>query len=142
MDIQDKQALLTVLQQFGSCAVRVEGRSMWPVIRSGERVTIISKPETPVVGFVVAFFNGNQLIVHRIISFKKLGNGEYSLRIQGDSSVSSRSQVFWHECIGIASHLTRNNKTIKWIFSIPFTRVIILSGYILRIILRVKMFFK
>jgi hypothetical protein len=89
MEQVQRWAMLAALSEHGTCSVRVHGRSMWPCLRDGDRVRIIRRCERLHPGDVVAVFEGEQLVVHRIALPRRIKAGSTHLIIYGDSSPCS-----------------------------------------------------
>jgi len=64
----------------------VSGWSMWPVLRSGERIVVRHGGRTPVVGDIVVFLQRDRTLAHRVI--RRRGEGaEFALRAKGDCTL-------------------------------------------------------
>jgi hypothetical protein len=131
MDPCQKEMLQAALQSFGKCDVVVMGESMKPFIRSGDIVSLSVMADIPCLGEVIAFFNDDQLLVHRIIWRKRLGPGDWRFWVWGDSSPGMPGKVSLSECLGKVVSLSRNNrKRNLWIFY-PFRIIAIMAGIFL-----------
>lgn len=135
MTENQKDMFLRALNEFGSCNVRVNGSSMWPFIRNNDILCINQQFKKPQLGMVIAFFNENQLLVHRIIRYKKANEGTWEITLHGDSSPYSQAKILSHHIVGTLSHIKRNDKIIKIWFSPPMQTGIIPLGFLFQLIL-------
>ena len=121
MDKEQKNMLIAALDECGECTVRVEGTSMWPFIRSGDRVVLHrSRNVPPQNGAVIGFFIDNQLVIHRIAARRRLRDGQWRLVVLGDSMPGSRSEIEAGVVAGVVSKVMRNGKTSSFWVSRPF----------------------
>jgi signal peptidase I len=126
-----KEMLKSALQSFGKCDVIVQGESMKPFIRSGDTVSLSPIADVPQLGEVIAFFNDDQLLVHRIIWRKHLVPGFWYFWVWGDSSPGMPGRVSLRECIGKVVRISRNNQRHNlWIY-FPFRILALLAGIFL-----------
>ena len=79
---------------FGITHVKAVGDSMYPSIRSGSYLLIITQKEYK-VGDVVCFYNSNELITHRIIEL----SGE-TAKLKGDNITSEEHIVLNKSIVG------------------------------------------
>ena len=127
-----KEALCEALHSLGSCDVTVAGRSMWPFIRPGDVVTIAAGPLNIRRGTVVAFFSENQLIVHRVVGYRKRPDGLQDCVVHGDSSPGSRAVIAQDQVIGCVTAIKRNSrKTAIWLRP-PLSWIAIVAGFVLQ----------
>jgi signal peptidase I len=110
MDPVHKEMLMSALRAFGKCDVVVEGESMKPFIRSGDTVTLSRKENPPRLGEVIAFFNEDQLLVHRVVWRKRFASGIWRIWVWGDSSPGMPGSVLSDEYVGKVVSITRNNR--------------------------------
>jgi hypothetical protein len=127
-----KRMLLDTLGKFGRCDVTVYGESMKPFIRRGDVATIVASNSPPLRGEVVAFFNGNQLIVHRVLRRKKNGDRTWSLAVYGDSSPCSGGTVLSSRVIGIVRHIKRDGRKHSLWLSSPLRILALPAGFLFR----------
>ena len=113
-----KQMVIEVLRKFGTCKVIVEGFSMKPAIRSGDEVTIIPRPPKPKVGTVAAFFNDENLIIHRIVFYKRISTDEWMVWLKGDNYPFSTIKLSYNDILGIVESISFNS--IRSFFLLPF----------------------
>jgi hypothetical protein len=119
--------MLFALDKQGECAVTVGGRSMWPFIRPNDRIRIVPhKPLSLRAGQVVAFFENDQLIVHRILWPFTPGRWSH-VWVCGDSSPGSRTAVPTEKIIGVVC----DNRI--W-FHFPGTYLALAMGFVLRLL--------
>lgn len=126
-----KEMLKSAIDTLGKCDVLVSGESMKPFIRNGDTVSLARISAVPGLGEVVAFFNGDQLIVHRIVWRKNHAPGEWHFRVWGDSSPGRPGRVTKHECIGKVVRITRNKKPASLWILFPFRIFALLAGIFL-----------
>jgi hypothetical protein len=137
-----KAALLAALALSGSCQVTLEGRSMWPFIRSGDRVTIKKQNALPPVGSVVAVFSGEQLVIHRLLKQRRGTDATGEVWIRGDSSPGSTARIPAAWIIGRVASLRRNGRVRTFWITPPFSLLALPLGTILCILVRIKMSFR
>jgi hypothetical protein len=135
MTENQKDMFLKALHEFGTCNVRVNGSSMWPFIRNNDILCIKHPFKKPQLGMVVATFSKNQLIVHRIVRYKKIRAGTWELALCGDSSPYSLSKIVSNNIVGILSHIQRKDKIIKLWFSPPIQIGVVPLGFFFQLIL-------
>jgi hypothetical protein len=135
---EQKAAFLESLAQNASCTITAHGASMWPFIRTGDRVMIACRTGRLLPGSVAAVFCGDQLIVHRIVGFGgRFESGRY-VWIAGDSSTGSRTRVFPEEIVGIAVSLERaGRRHFQWL-NPPLSIVALALGAALRCYFGIK----
>lgn len=125
------QMLVDTIRKFGSCRITVEGFSMWPYICSGDSVVLVPPRQSPEIGEVAAFFNDNQLILHRIIFRRKNDRGAYNVWLRGDFYPHSMVKLPYSNIFAITNEI----QTTKWrryfISSMLFKYLIILIGWVL-----------
>lgn len=98
----EKSLLIETMGHNGSCRVRAGGHSMLPSIRDGDTVCIESlKGGLPAKGDVVAFFNGENLILHRVVK---------GLLTRGDRYFTSTRVVAIDEILGKVLWVERNGE--------------------------------
>jgi hypothetical protein len=132
MEPSQKKILLDALTAFGSCEITASGESMKPFIKSGDKITIIKTLSVPLQGQVIAFFNNDQLIVHRVWARRKLSNKTWLLKIWGDSSPDSKGEISQYSVIGIVSAACRTNKKHTLFFKFPFCLLALPLGILLQ----------
>lgn len=120
--------LVTAIETTGRCDITVHGQSMKPFIRDGDTVSICRKSNVPFPGEVVAFFNGDQLFVHRIVWTKKVRGKGRLIWVWGDSSLHSLGKIWSSEIIGAVTHVSRNNKYHDLWLRFPFRMCAVLIG--------------
>ncbi|MBD3393470.1 MAG: hypothetical protein GF418_15145 [Chitinivibrionales bacterium] len=116
MDSHQKVMLLASLAEHGTCRATVQGTSMWPFVKNGDRVVIHEPPLRPRRGMVVAFFVGEQLVIHRIAGCRKDGEAGWRVSTKGDAMPGSRLRVLWKEIAGTVERIERGNREyIAWL---------------------------
>jgi hypothetical protein len=137
-----KHMLLKALGELGRCDVTVGGESMKPFIRSGDIATIVAIPSHPRLGQVAAFFNDDQLIMHRIARRKKIADGSWDLSVYGDSSPRSGGTIASSRVIGVVLYLNRNHRKHSLWFSSPFRLLAVPIGFLIRFWVRCIIFIR
>ena len=99
--------LLEILKKHNKCEVLVGGTSMWPFIKDGDIVLIKHKPFKPSPGTVVAFFSGEQLIIHRIVWCREKADDKWDIWVHGDGSPYSMSNIKPGQIIGTIEYVKR-----------------------------------
>jgi hypothetical protein len=127
-----KQAFCEALRTFGSCEVTVGGRSMWPFIRPGDTVTVSGGHLKPRRGMVIAFFAGDQLIVHRIIRVATGPAGLRELLVHGDSSPGSRAVISQDRAIGDVIAVKRDGRPAAAWLRPPLSWFAVVAGFALQ----------
>jgi hypothetical protein len=135
-----KDMLKAAIETIGQCDISVHGQSMKPFIRDGDTVTICRKSSGLFPGRVVAFFNSDQLVVHRIIWMKKVSGKGRLLRVWGDSSLHSLGKVWSYEIIGMVTHVSRHDKKHDLWLKYPFCMCSVLIGFLIHGVLFLKAF--
>ncbi len=81
-----------------SVRITTRGSSMFPLIRTGDRITI--SPDThPKIGDMVVFRRNGAMVCHRLVKvFEKDGITHYQTR--GDSVLSLDEMIHQHELLG------------------------------------------
>jgi hypothetical protein len=130
MEISHKKMLLEMLEKHGSCEVIVSGESMKPFIRPGDTVKIIRTGTDFLPGHAIAFFNSDQLIVHRVYGRKKLPAGNRLYKVWGDSSPDSHGVVLPESVAGRVQYILRSGKKYSVWFNHPFCALSLPFGLI------------
>jgi signal peptidase I len=133
MEQTQKRMLLDSLARFGSCDVTVSGESMKPFILPGDRVHIALTPRPFMPGHALAFFTGNQLIIHRICAVRKDPDGNRIYSIRGDSSPDSHGEISAQFVAGRVQHVHRHGRKYYLWFHYPFCLVTLLVGPAMRV---------
>lgn len=131
--------LLEILKKHNKCEVIVGGTSMWPFIREGDTVSIRQKPFIPSLGAVVAFFSGEQLIIHRVIWCKKKANDGWDILVHGDASPYSISKINSDQIIGTIEYAKRQNMTITLSFNDAYRIIAIPLGLMIQLIVALRL---
>jgi hypothetical protein len=140
MDPAAKDLFCKALQRFGRCDVAAGGRSMSPFISDGDTVTVVVANRPVRYGEVAAFFAGDQLVLHRVVGRKRVPNGQWHIKVCGDSSPGSLGTVNLADVIGIVSHVNRHNRSHRIWFTYPFALLAIPLGNLLRAAIAIKKF--
>lgn len=123
---------------FGSSEITVSGESMKPFIRPGDRVLIVRTSHSVLPGHAIAFFNDDQLIIHRVYAVCKTADGKRIYKIWGDSSPNSHGRINEESVAGRVHHLLRNGKKHFLWFRYPFCLLALLLGPLLRVLVVVR----
>jgi signal peptidase I len=132
MEQSQKNIFLDALDTFGSCEITVSGESMKPFMRPGDRVFIVRTTHRVLPGHVIAFFNNDQLIIHRVYAVRKDRNGNRHYRVCGDSSTDSHGDINAESVEGKVHHLLRNGKKHSLWFRYPFCLLALFLGPLLK----------
>ena len=139
MKITHREMLLEILNKFNRCEVIVGGTSMWPFIRDGDIASIERKPFIPSLGTVVAFFAGEQLIVHRIVWCRKTANDKWKILVHGDASPFSISKINSGQVIGTIEYVKRQNRKITLSINDAYRIIAIPLGLIIQLIVALRL---
>ena len=135
---EQKAAFIEAVLKNGTCTMRIEGQSMWPFIKSGDLVTIVSCKKMPVIGSVAAVFNHDQCIVHRVVKCRERPDTMGEVWICGDSSPGSQARIQPSEIVGTAVSLERNGtRHTRWLHP-PLSHAAMVLGYVLRAIFSLR----
>ncbi len=95
------EAVISALQRRGRTVVRVQGRSMYPILRNGTRVEIqpVAYDEL-VLGDLVVFYDGRGIVCHRLI--RKAHRLCY---LKGDTNLWIDPPVVWSQVLGRVTRL-------------------------------------
>ncbi len=140
MELHHKEMLLASLEKHNACEVTVGGTSMWPFIKHGDVLSLRYKPFKPRLGAVVGFFYDNQLIVHRIIWYKRKKPQRWEVCVHGDASPFSLAKIDSEEIVGTVEYIKRGKKIIKSWFRYPLQIAIIPIGFLLQTIVAAKLY--
>jgi phage repressor protein C with HTH and peptisase S24 domain len=87
MAIRDSQLTRIALELWADLERRtelpVQGISMWPVLRSGERIVVRHGGAPPRLGQVIVILHGERVLAHRVIQWRKQGVGRSESRRRG-----------------------------------------------------------
>jgi signal peptidase I len=95
------EAVIAALQRRGRTVVRVQGRSMYPILRNGTRVEIqpVAYDELR-IGDLVVFYDGRGIVCHRLI--RKANRLCY---LKGDTNLWGDPPVIWSQVLGRVTRL-------------------------------------
>ena len=91
--------------------VTVVGRSMWPLIQEGDRITIQPLAGLPPLGTVLVYAAKDRLVVHRLVRVQRRG-GDVQLVTKGDLSRRYDSPIEPERVLGRAIRAERLNRSI------------------------------
>lgn len=104
--------IAAILERYGQLRLRACGSSMFPVIRSGDVLSIQHcTAEAVQQGDVVLVRNGDGIVAHRLIE-KQLHDGESFLLTRGDSLWDSDAVQPASMLLGRVAAITRNGRAI------------------------------
>jgi len=88
----------------------VSGSSMWPVLRSGDRIVVRHGGRTPAVGQIVVFLQEERTLAHRVI--RRRGEGaDFALRAKGDCTlVADPGWLGPERIVGIVEAVVRDGR--------------------------------
>jgi hypothetical protein len=95
-------------------------------------VLIVHSSKAVLPGQIIAFFNSDQLIIHRVYAVKKGVDGNLLYAVWGDSSPGSHGEISVSAVAGRVHHLVRNGKKHSLWFFYPFCLLALLTGPLLR----------
>jgi hypothetical protein len=113
---------------------------MSPFISNGDMVTVVAASRPVRCGEVAAFFAGDQLVLHRVVGRERVPNGQWHIRVCGDSSPGSLGTVNLADIIGIVSYVKRHDGNHRIWFTYPFALLAIPLGNLLRAAITIKKF--
>jgi signal peptidase I len=95
------EAVLDALRRRGRTVVRVQGRSMYPILRNGTRVEIqpVAYDELE-IGDLVVFYDGRGIICHRLV-----GKAHRLCYLKGDTNLWIDPPVIWSQVMGRVTRL-------------------------------------
>jgi signal peptidase I len=105
---------------------------MKPFIQPGDRVFIVRTSDPVLPGHAIAFFNSDQLIIHRVYAVRKDRTENRQYRIWGDSSPDSHGEINLKSVEGRVHYLVRNGKKHSLWFRYPFCLLALLLGPLLK----------
>ncbi len=90
------QAVEEAMRLHGRAVVRIQGRSMYPTLRNGERVLVspVAYDEL-VIGDLIVFHDGRGLLCHRLI--RKTNR---TLSLKGDTNLWADPPIPWSQALG------------------------------------------
>jgi hypothetical protein len=130
--------VLEALGQSGSCDAIVGGKSMWPFIRDGDRVRIQRSDHPPTLGSVAAFFNAEQLIVHRVVWTMRRPDSSRDIWLWGDSSPLSLSKKNSTRIAGVIAGTLHHGRLHRFWFTTPARLMCLPLGVGLQLLVLVK----
>ncbi len=134
MEKHQKEMIIAALEKFGTSEIRVGGWSMWPFIRNNEIIQVARGVAPPYLGKVVAFFNGEQLIAHRVAWVQGRTEGQLNLWVQGDFAARSLSKVEKNKLLGTVMGVKRGKMIKRFWFIQPFCGCALIIGFFIRTI--------
>ena len=137
MEKRQKEMIIAVMEKSGTCEIRVGGWSMWPFIRNNDIIRVARGVAPPYLGKVVAIFNGEQLIAHRVVWARRENGGRLIFWVLGDFFPGSLSRVEEDHLMGTVLGVRREGAIKKFWFIQPFCGLAIVIGFFLRTILSV-----
>lgn len=108
----------------------VSGSSMWPVLRSGERIVVRHGGRSPVVGEIVVFLQQERTLAHRVIRRRGAGT-EFALRAKGDFTlVADPGWLVPERIVGVVEAVLRRGRACRpvGLGGLPGAAIALLSG--------------
>jgi hypothetical protein len=95
------EAVMDALRRRGRTVVRVQGRSMFPILRNGMRVEVqpVAFDELR-VGDLVVFYDGRGIVCHRL-----LRRANRLCYLKGDTNLWADPPVVWSQVLGRVNRL-------------------------------------
>jgi len=90
--------------------ISTSGQSMFPLIKTGERI-IISAKRTYAIGDIVVYKRGNAMVCHRIVKIFESCSVRY-YQTRGDSFLRLDEPMTVDEILGKVTRIERDNVTI------------------------------
>ena len=101
-------------------ALRVSGRSMYPLMRDGDPIYIEKcDPKELSIGDIITFKKDGLYVTHRVLWLTKKGNG-IRLITKGDNEINTDPPVSPVSVLGKVASIQRGNRTLH--ISTPFWR--------------------
>jgi hypothetical protein len=117
------------------------GSSMFPLIATGDKITI-SPEKSFVVGNLIVFTRGEQMVCHRLVKvFEKGGIKYYQAR--GDSFFCLDDPVTSDQILGRVTKIERENVSVLrriLLFVHPVLRFSKINAFVIAILIRLKAF--
>lgn len=89
------------------------GLSMWPAIRSGDRVTVRHGGASPEVGQVVVMLLEGRPIAHRVIE-RRLARGAFEVRTKGDFTLAADpGWIGPDRTVGVVEEIVRRGAALR-----------------------------
>ncbi len=131
-----------LLESGISVRVRVAGASMFPIIRTGDRITIRHE-KSPAVGDIVVFRREDRMVCHRLVrTFEKDGIKYY--QTCGDAFYSPDEPIVAEQILGKVTGIDREHiSLIRRLFLLlhPVLRYGRLNSAVVAPLARIKRFF-
>lgn len=106
------EASLALLSEGQPVCISVGGTSMWPVIKSGDKVIIEPVRRPLLKGAVVAIMRDGGFVVHRITDIS-LNGTDNIYTTQGDASQKADPVIKGEEIAGVVNEIVRNTRRRK-----------------------------
>lgn len=106
------QAVLHLWKQSGQIkTITVDGQSMLPLLRRGDRVTVKCGVSPVRRGDLVVFYRQRQLVIHRVVLLSRSAAG-LTLVTKGDNALTCDAPLQLDELVGLVSTLRRGRQTV------------------------------
>ncbi len=139
----DIQTITSIILDGGyHASLPTIGSSMFPVIRTGDRITIEAVSGKPSIGDIIVFQSNGQMICHRLVkTFKKDGVQYYQTR--GDAFFKRDMPITYEHIIGRVIQIQRTNvsiyRRILLILSPITNRFTILNAAVVRMLIKTRL---
>lgn len=92
--------------------IKTAGRSMYPIIASGDEVKIEPRKEFPKQGEIIAYLCHGKIVCHRVVSVRHKANGWF-VTSRGDTHESDDAEIPLELIIGKVESIKRRSMTAK-----------------------------
>lgn len=131
-----------LLENGISLRIRVTGASMFPIVRTGDKITIRHE-KSPAVGDIIVFRREDRMVCHRLVrTFEKDGIKHYQTR--GDAFYSPDEPIVGEQILGKVIRIDREHiSLIRRLFLLfhPVLRHGRLNSVVVTALARIKRFF-
>jgi signal peptidase I len=91
----------------------VQGFSMWPVLRSGELVSVRHGGALPEIGQIIVFLDGQKAVAHRVIQ-RRLAGRQILFRTKGDTCLTAdRAWASPDSMVGVVEGIVARDVIVK-----------------------------
>ena len=103
------RSVVEALHQRGRTHIRIQGRSMYPVLRHGDQVIV-----EPVVydelarGDMIVFYDKRGIVCHRLLRKR-----QRQCHLKGDTNIRTDPPIGWSQVLGRVTHVVENDGAIR-----------------------------
>jgi signal peptidase I len=95
------QAVVDALQRSGKTRIRIQGRSMYPILRHGAQVIVEPTAYDELApGDLIVFYDGRGIVCHRLIR-----KAQRRCYLKGDTNTWADPPVSWPQVLGRVTHV-------------------------------------